>query len=147
MTNRKFRPLGLTRTPIDYDSRRALAWEPKPAKRHRPTGEADYRVGDVVLCKVTGRGLQAGRVYPVEVVLHRRAGRKVETLLTVRAGEQLVEIPSPEPVLARTRLVAEIDCQGRQEHYYFADAAEMQNWCELNRIRRGDVLLVKYIEL
>ncbi len=116
-------------------------------KRHQPDGEIDYRVGDVVICKATGAGLQAGRVYLVDAVLNRRAGRKVETTVTVRAGEQLIEIASPEAILGRTRLLAELSLPGQPAgSRYFANAAELQSWCDLHRVKREDVF-AKYIEL
>jgi hypothetical protein len=54
-------------------------------ERHlRAIGPTNYQVDDVVICKVTGNGLQSGSVYPVYSVLRQRASNGgVETTVTV----------------------------------------------------------------
>jgi hypothetical protein len=94
--------------------------------------DARYSVGGEVICRVASQGLDAGEVYTVEAVRRQRTTAGTVITLTVRAGQQLVEVPNPAGVLQRTRIEAYgvKGLQSRPWRRIFADAEKLDAWCE-----------------
>jgi hypothetical protein len=126
------------------------AREQKKIDRHLAAiGPTNYQVDDVVVCKVSGQGLEAGQVYPVYSVLRRRTRRGVETVVTVSADLLgLVEIGPAEPVLRRTQLeVRTTLADGHEQCLLFTDASEFEAWRERNQVAADQVSELRYVEM
>lgn len=120
------------------------------ARHLQSMGPTNYQVDDVVLCKVSGQGLEAGKVYPVYSVLRRRAIGGIETTVTVNADERLVQICPAEPVLRRTRIevsVTALDSGEPDQTLTFADAIELEAWRKQHGVAADRLHEFRYVEM
>jgi hypothetical protein len=86
----------------------------------------------MVMSRVTAQGLDAGEVYTVEAVRRQRTIAGTYVTVTVRLGQQLIEVQNPAVVLQPARIEAYgvKGLQSRPWRRIFADAEKLYAWCE-----------------